>query len=135
EADNCTATPTVTWTGDVNNGGAGCAASPYILTRTYNLSDASTNFPYTTLFRSIIDNTNPTASNPAPLSFQCIADVPAPNVAVVTDEADNCTATPTGTWTVDVNNGGAGCAASPYIVTRTYNVSDACGNNINVTQT
>jgi gliding motility-associated-like protein len=35
----------------------------------------------------------------------------------------------------DVNNGGTGCTASPYIVTRTYSITDACGNTSTVTQT
>ncbi len=38
-----------------------------------------------------VDNTDPTASNPAPLTFDCPADIPAPDVNVVTDENDGCT--------------------------------------------
>jgi hypothetical protein len=37
-----------------------------------------------------VDNTNPTASNPATLNLTCPSQVPAANPAVVTDEADNC---------------------------------------------
>ena len=36
------------------------------------------------------ETTPPTATNPAPIAVQCPGDVPAPNVNVVTDEADNC---------------------------------------------
>ncbi len=35
----------------------------------------------------------------------------------------------------DTNNGGAGCADSPFVVTRTYSVTDACNNTRYVTQT
>lgn len=33
----------------------------------------------------------PTASNPVTLYVECLGDVPAPNISVVTDEDDNCT--------------------------------------------
>ncbi|PKQ46518.1 HYR-like domain-containing protein, partial [Confluentibacter flavum] len=79
---------------------------------------------------NVSDTTNPTASNPAPISVQCLADVPAPDVTVVDDEADNC-GTPTVTFVSD--------SASPLVndgtITRTYNVNDGNGNSINVTQT
>ncbi|MFG6687678.1 LamG-like jellyroll fold domain-containing protein [Mariniflexile sp. HNIBRBA6329] len=79
---------------------------------------------------TIDDTTNPTASNPAPINVQCLASVPAPDVSVVTDEADNC-GTPTVTFVSD--------SASPLVndgsITRTYNVDDGNGNSINVTQT
>ncbi|MEQ3796464.1 hypothetical protein AAFP94_14870, partial [Flavobacteriaceae bacterium MJ-SS4] len=71
----------------------------------------------------------PTASNPADINVQCLADVPAANPNVVTDEADNC-GTPTVTFvsqTADpVNNDGT--------ITRTYLVDDGNGNTINVFQ-
>src|SRR5688572_32711656 len=97
-------------------------------------------YHYTTLLRStqtitVIDDMDPTASNPAPMSVQCIDDVPVFDVSVVTDELDNCDATPLVTHVGDVNNGGAGCALDPYVVTRTYRVTDDCGNSIDVTQT
>jgi len=135
EADNCDATPTVAFVSDANNGGAGCTASPYIVTRTYSVTDDCGNSINVTQTITAVDNTNPTASNPAPINVQCIADVPVPDITVVTDEADNCDATPTVAFVSDANNGGAGCTASPYIVTRTYSVTDDCGNSINVTQT
>jgi len=123
EADNCDATPTVAFVSDANNGGAGCTASPYIVTRTYSVTDDCGNSINVTQTITAVDNTNPTASDPAPINVQCIADVPAPDITVVTDEADNCDATPTVAFVSDANNGGAGCTASPYIVTRTYSVT------------
>ena len=35
----------------------------------------------------MLDDIDPTASNPAPVTVQCIADVPASDITVVTDEA------------------------------------------------
>lgn len=81
------------------------------------------------------DNVAPTASNPAPLAVKCIDGVPDPDITVVTDEADNCTAIPTVAWVSDSDNGGLGTTASPYIVTRIYSVTDDASNSINVSQT
>ena len=76
------------------------------------------------------DEINPTASNPAPLTVQCIDDVPAPDIAVVTDAADN-SGTPVVAFVSDVSNG----ESCPEVITRTYSVTDACLNQILVTQT
>ncbi|MDD3875275.1 MAG: GEVED domain-containing protein, partial [Bacteroidales bacterium] len=136
EADNCGAAPTVAWVSDANNGGTGCTADPYIVTRTYSVTDACGNSINVEQTITVIDDVNPTASNPAPVTgIKCIANVPVPDISVVTDEADNCGAAPTVAWVSDANNGGTGCATDPYIVTRTYSVTDACGNAINVEQT
>jgi hypothetical protein len=56
---------------------------------------------------------------------------PASDVSVVTDEADNCTAAPTVVFVGDVSDGNT----CPEVITRTYSVTDDCGNAINVTQT
>lgn len=77
-----------------------------------------------------MDTEDPTASNPGPLTVSCSADVPLPDILVVTDEADNCTTNPTVAFVSDVSNGGS----NPEIITRTYSVTDEAGNSINVTQ-
>ena len=63
--------------------------------------------------------------NPAAISAQCAA--PAPDITVVTDEADNCTASPTVAFVSDVSDGNT----CPEVITRTYSVTDDCGNSIN----
>ncbi|MGB3143986.1 MAG: PA14 domain-containing protein [Maribacter sp.] len=78
-----------------------------------------------------VDNTNPTASNPTPISVFCSSDVPAPDVNVVTDELDNCTSNPMVTFISDISDGGT----NPEIITRTYRVTDESGNAIDVSQT
>ena len=60
-----------------------------------------------------------------------MADVPPVNVADVIDEADNCTAAPIVTFVSDVSDGNT----CPEVITRTYNIADDCGNNIDVVQT
>jgi gliding motility-associated-like protein len=125
EADN-NGVPVVAFVSDVSNG----ATCPEIITRTYSVTDACGNQILVTQTITVDDTTNPTASNPAPVSVQCIADVPASNNAVVTDEADNCSV-PVVAFVSDISNG----ATCPEIITRTYSVTDACGNQILVTQT
>ncbi len=78
-----------------------------------------------------VDNIEPTASNPAPISVSCSAEVPVPNVNVVTDEADNCTTNPAVAFISDTSNGGS----NPEIITRTYRITDEAGNSTDVTQT
>jgi hypothetical protein len=51
---------------------------------------------------TIDDITPPTASNPLPINTECSSTVPAPDVTVVTDEADNCTAAPVVAFVGDV---------------------------------
>lgn len=78
-----------------------------------------------------IDNVAPTASNPTPVTVFCSADVPASDITVVTDEADNCTTNPTVTFIGDSSDGGS----NPEIITRTYRITDDSGNSVDVTQT
>lgn len=83
---------------------------------------------------TVADNQFPTASNPAPLNgIQCAADVPAPNPAVVTDEADNC-GTPTVSYLSQSTLGGSSCPGDPLVISRKYRITDASGNGITVTQ-
>ncbi|WP_289024210.1 LamG-like jellyroll fold domain-containing protein [uncultured Salegentibacter sp.] len=126
EADNCTANPTVAFVSDASDGNS----NPEIITRTYSVTDDAGNSINVTQEITVDDTTDPTASNPAPLNVQCIADVPEPDITVVTDEADNCTANPTVAFVSDVSDGNS----NPEIITRTYSVTDDAGNSINVTQ-
>ena len=61
-----------------------------MITRTYSVTDDCGNQILVTQPITVLDDIDPTASNPAPVTVQCIADVPASDITVVTDEADNC---------------------------------------------
>jgi gliding motility-associated-like protein len=125
EADNCSV-PAVAFVSESTDG----AACPETITRIYAVTDACGNTINVTHTILITDPFSPTASNPAPISVECIADVPAQNIAVVTDEADN-QGIPVVAWVSDVSNG----ATCPEIIIRTYSVTDLCNNQILVTQT
>lgn len=125
--DNCTATPTVAFVEDVSDGNT----CPELITRRYSLTDDCGNTSIIEQSISILDVTDPTASNPAPISVECLADVPAPDISVITDASDNCTAVPVVAWEGDTSDGNT----CPEIITRTYSVTDECGNSINVSRT
>ncbi|MCK0160754.1 PA14 domain-containing protein [Allomuricauda sp. F6463D] len=78
-----------------------------------------------------VENTAPTASTPEPISVYCTSDIPAADITIITDEADNCDPNPTVSFVSDVSDGGS----DPEIITRTYRVTDAAGNSLDVEQT
>ena len=126
EADNCDAALAVAHVGDQSDGNT----CPKVITRTFSVTDACGNSTNVTQTITVHDVTDPTASNPSPIDVECIEDVPDADIAVVTDEADNC-GTPTVAFVSDSSDGNT----CPEVITRTYSVTDACGNSTNVTQT
>jgi hypothetical protein len=124
--DNCDPAPTVAFVSDVSNG----LSCPETITRTYRVTDACGNSATCTQQIVINDTQPPVITCPAPVSVQCIANVPAPNTALVT-ATDNCGAAPTVTFVSD-SQSGSGC---PITITRTYRATDACGNQATCTQT
>ena len=127
EADNCTVAPVVAFVSEVSDGNT----CPEVITRTYSVTDDCGNSIDVTHTITVNDITLPTASNPITVNVQCIGDVPADDITVVTDEADNCTVAPVVAFVSDVSDGNT----CPEVITRTYSVTDDCGNSINVTQT
>ncbi len=97
---------------------------------TFTATDACGNVATATKKFYVNDNIPPSASNLAPLTVECKDDIPAPDITLITNETDNCTAVPIVTWLSDVSDGNT----CPEVVTRTYKVADDCGNFIVVTQ-
>jgi len=124
EADNCIAT--VTWNNDVVSGN-GCQDT---ITRTYTVSDDAGNSIDVVQIIIVEDVTPPTVPAQGTISVQCIDNFPSPDPLSITGETDNCTAAPTVTWVSDVSDG----LSCPETFTRTYSVSDDCGNSVLVTQ-
>ncbi|NRA13679.1 MAG: gliding motility-associated C-terminal domain-containing protein, partial [Crocinitomicaceae bacterium] len=127
EADNCTVNPVVAWVGDVSDG----LACPETITRTYSITDDCGNQITVDQLIIVNDVTAPTASDPLPVPVPSSGDVPVPDPLVVIDELDNCTANPVVAWVSDVSDGNV---CNGEIITRTYSVTDDCGNQILVTQ-
>ncbi|MEX1002497.1 MAG: PKD domain-containing protein, partial [Crocinitomicaceae bacterium] len=103
---------------------------PEIITRTYSITDDCGNVTTVAQTITVDDITPPTGTAPTDIIVECIGDVPIADPAAVTDEADNCTATPTVT-VADVSDG----ATCPETITRTYTITDDCGNTTDVVQT
>ncbi len=117
--DNCDAGGTVTAVDGPLVGG-NCGGT---ITRTWNVSDACGN-PAAQVTQIItVDDTTPPviAAPPADVTVQCIGDVPA---LASLSWTDNCDAGGTVT-AVDGPLVGGNCGGT---ITRTWNVSDACGN-------
>ncbi|MDO5971850.1 hypothetical protein Q4Q35_18770, partial [Flavivirga aquimarina] len=86
-ADNCTTDANLV----VTNSDSATGTCPIVVTRTYTITDNCGNFVTASQTINVNDTTLPTASNPANITVPG-GPAPAPDVTVVTDEADNCTA-------------------------------------------
>jgi uncharacterized repeat protein (TIGR01451 family) len=135
-ADNCT----------VNVTRSGVPAGNFFpvgtTTVTYTATDGAGHTASATQTVTVTDGTSPIITAPADASYVCQSEVPAghPSQAHGADEnlpdggpvTDNC-----GTPTVTVSDSvsGAGSAASPKIITRTFTATDAAGNSASAVQT
>ncbi|MDP3946643.1 MAG: gliding motility-associated C-terminal domain-containing protein [Lutibacter sp.] len=108
---------------------------PIVITRTYKVTDECSNTSVDIIHTiNINDLTDPTGTAPADITnLKDIANIPAADIEAILNESDNCSSV---SVTVnDTNNGGSGCSGDAYIVTRTYTLTDACGNDIDLVQT
>ncbi|MBL4745948.1 MAG: hypothetical protein JKY08_06245, partial [Flavobacteriaceae bacterium] len=78
---------------------------PIIITRTYTVTDDCGKYITIDQIFEIVDTTDPTASNPVAINIECIEDLPAPNIEVVLDEADNCNGPVTVAFVNDLSDG------------------------------
>ncbi len=74
---------------------------------------------------TVIDNQSPEVTLPPNRRLECESDVPAPDTSLV--QATDCVDVQV-RHIEDVNNGGGGCPGDPLIISRTYRVTDVCGN-------
>ncbi|NLP57153.1 Ig-like domain-containing protein [Lutibacter sp. B1] len=112
------------------------SSCPIIVTRTFTVIDTCGNITVVNQIITVQDSIAPTATKPDDITgIQCISDIPVVDVTLVNDEADNCTTNPTVALFSESNNNGVGSVDSPYIVTRTYRVTDECGNYIDISHT
>ncbi|MEO5906678.1 MAG: gliding motility-associated C-terminal domain-containing protein [Saprospiraceae bacterium] len=104
---------------------------PGTITRLWTFTDECGNVGSVTQTIIVNDQIPPTASDPTPLALSgCNTAIPAPDVTVVTDEADNCTSSIIVAFVGDATSL-VGCTET---TTRSFSVIDACGNSIVVTQ-
>ncbi|MBP7849977.1 MAG: T9SS type A sorting domain-containing protein [Lentimicrobiaceae bacterium] len=124
EADNCATGIQATFADDTI---AGSCEGAWIIERTWSLVDSCGNAAADQMQTiTVLDTLKPTANVPTPDSV-CLEALPPVDISVVTGVADNCTANPTVAF-VSENTVGF----NPAILTRTYSVTDDCGNSITV---
>ena len=125
-ADNCGGgAPVVTFVGDVITNQT--CANRFTITRTYRATDACGFTATCSQSITVNDQTPPSITCPAAVTVQCASLVPAASTASVTVGTDNCGGTtPTVTFVSDVITNQT--CANRFTITRTYRVTDACGN-------
>jgi gliding motility-associated-like protein len=124
ESDDYTSPPSVQFMGEVSDGNL----CPEILTRTYRVTDSCSNFIEVDHIIIINDTVAPTMeAAPADLNVSCYTDVPPMDSL---DWADNCLGSGTSGGT-EVSNG----LTCPEVLTRTWTITDTCGNTATETQT
>ncbi|MBF7092358.1 gliding motility-associated C-terminal domain-containing protein, partial [Flavobacterium sp. ALJ2] len=133
-SDNCNVDVPVIYTETKSNIENECSTN-YILTRKWTTSDCSGNTASFTQVIKVKDTTPPTGTAPADITnLNSILDIPVANPNAITDAADNCSQSVNVTVS-DTNNGGTGCGGVPYILTRTYTLTDCAGNKTVLVQT
>lgn len=135
-SDNSSCAVTVTITGVP----AGNEFAPGTYTLTYTATDSAGNTATDTQIVTVTDTTVPVIKAPDDATYTCPSEVPAANPSQATrgnvfDEDgnllppgppfDNC-GLPVVTVT-ETNNGGAGSASNPLIITRTFRATDSAG--------
>jgi gliding motility-associated-like protein len=123
-SDNCS-DYSVAFLGDQSN----AQTCPETITRTYRITDACGNF--TDVIQNIIvhDTIAPWASNLTSIVLACIDELPAADIALITDATDNC-----GLQSIIHLSDQSNNELCSEIITRTYRLQDACNNTFDVVQ-
>jgi hypothetical protein len=101
-----------------------------VITRTWVATDYCGSSSQCGQTITLEDTTPPTITCPVDLAVQCPAELPAPDVSLVT-AADDCDPAPVVTHTGDASDGNT----CPETITRTYRATDASGNFAECAQT
>ncbi len=124
--DNCAGTLPVTLSTTESNPGSSCNNN---ITRTWTATDACGNKAEYTQKITVNDTTAPVLSaNPASLTIQCLADVPA--VPAIT-ASDNCNGTVPVAFNQSESNPGSSCN---NVITRLWTAKDVCNNTVSWAQ-
>ncbi len=128
--DDCPTAPVVTFTDVITNGNC---TNNYIITRTWKATDGTNDMTTCSQTITVRDITPPTLTCPPNVTVTCVEQVPAPNIATVSNVSDNCSGTVIVIFVNDVTI--PGTCVNRYSVIRTYKATDICGNTATCTQT
>lgn len=126
-SDNCDAAPVISVAVSSTQSAAGCGAYSYVETRIWTITDACNNSTEYRQMVTVVDETAPACLNcPEDVTVSCDA---VPEVASL-EVSDNCDPDPTVAVEISSTKLDDGsCGAYSYVETRTFTISDACGNN------
>lgn len=132
-SDNCSAdADIIVISSDVATG-----SCPVVITRSYTITDQCGNSTILIHTINISDSTNPQLTLPADILVECLSDIPAPYtdyaafIAAGGSVTDDCGInTASFTHTGDSDDG----LIDPKTITRTYEISDLCGNTTQANQ-
>jgi gliding motility-associated-like protein len=97
---------------------------------TFTYTDCAGNASVYNFTYVVEDITAPTASAPDTIFVEVGESIPAFDVSVVTNEVDNCSVSPVVAFVGEVTDG----QKCPETITRTYSITDDCGNVSTVSQ-
>lgn len=121
--DNCSGTVTKGFVGDYIS--EQICANNYLLTRVYKATDVCGNTGTCSQLIRVYDKKQPTITCPVNTTVSCASTVPAVNLAAVT-ASDNCGGAAAKSHIGDqISNQ---TCDNRYLITRTYQAMDACGN-------
>ncbi|WP_335975286.1 gliding motility-associated C-terminal domain-containing protein, partial [Gaetbulibacter jejuensis] len=130
EADNCDAGLEATYSDAVADGNC---TNESVITRTWSVTDDCGNTATLVQTINVVDTTAPTFTVPADVTIECDQDANDLTLTGdVTDEADNCDAGLEATYSDAVADGNC---ANESVITRTWSVTDDCGNTATLVQT
>ena len=134
EDDNCDTSLDATYTDNV---AVGSCEGEVIITRTWSLTDDCGNTTTHDQIITVADNLlPPTFTVPPDITISkdadCNYDASVSITGDVTDEDDNCDTSLDATYT---DNVAVGSCEGEVIITRTWSLTDDCGNSITVSQT
>jgi hypothetical protein len=127
-ASCCGAPTTISWLGDAGNGGAGCPASPLIVTRTYLATTGCGGSAQVTQTLTLRDATRPSLTCPPNLVLECPSDT-STNATGVAVAQDGC-----GRVTVRCTDTVSNSCGGTKVIARAWTATDACGNSTNCVQ-
>jgi hypothetical protein len=128
-SDNCNGVPVITFVSDVTSNLT--CVNQFLITRTYRATDECGNSATCTQLITVNDQTPPTLTCPADVTFTCASAIPAPNIGSVT-ASDNCNGIPVVTFVNDVTTNLT--CINRLTITRTYRATDECGNSATCAQ-
>jgi hypothetical protein len=129
-SDNCGGGATVTLVSSTTSNQT--CADRFSVTRTYRATDACGNSATCSQVITVNDQTAPSLTCPTSQTVSCANEVPAANIASVTNVSDGCGGGVT--VTLVSNTMSNQTCANRFTVTRTYRATDACGNSATCSQ-